>query len=153
MDVGIRVVNLLNSRLESLVSEYQYYEFQAIDRPLTEDERAAVGQLSSRVELSSTRAVFTYSYGDFRGDPKQVLAKYFDAMFYIANWGTQQLMFRFSQSLIEGDRIQRYCLEDYITLSIINNYAVLDIRFDQEEGCGWIDGRLDSVQSLVNALE
>ena len=32
------------------MSEYQYYEFQAIDRPLTPKEQQAVAQLSSRVD-------------------------------------------------------------------------------------------------------
>lgn len=130
------------------MSEYQYYEFQTIDRPLTDDEQAAVSQLSSRVELNSNRAVFTYSYGDFRGSPKQVLATYFDAMFYIANWGTQQLMFRFPKFLVDFESIQRYCIEDCITLSVINDFAILDIQFNQEEGFGWIEGE-GYVSSLV----
>jgi hypothetical protein len=62
------------------MSEYQYYEFLAIDRPLTAQQQAVIRQLSSRVQLSSTGAVFTYSYGDFRGQPLDVLAKHFDAM-------------------------------------------------------------------------
>jgi hypothetical protein len=62
------------------MSEYQYYEFQTIDRPLIKAEQQAVSLLSSRVQLSSTRAIFTYSYGDFRGDPKELLVQYFDAM-------------------------------------------------------------------------
>ena len=47
------------------MSEYQYYEFQAIDRTLTQEERAAISQLSSRVKPTATSAIFTYSYGDF----------------------------------------------------------------------------------------
>jgi hypothetical protein len=31
------------------MSEYQYYEFQTIDRPLTADEQDEIRQLSSRV--------------------------------------------------------------------------------------------------------
>lgn len=54
------------------MSEYQYYEFQTLDRPLTESEQAFIKNLSSRVQLTPTQAVFTYSYGDFRGDPKKV---------------------------------------------------------------------------------
>ncbi len=42
------------------MSEYQYYEFQAIDRPLTEEQQAYMRSLSSRVELTPTQAVFTY---------------------------------------------------------------------------------------------
>lgn len=121
------------------MSEYQYYEFQTIDRPLTKEEQAAVSQLSRRVELSSTRAVFSYSNGDFPGEPQQVLAQYFDAMFYRASWGTQQLMFRFPTSLVNFDQIQKYCVRDCITLFAIKNYAILDIQFDEEEGVGWIE--------------
>ena len=47
------------------MSERQYYEFQTIDRLLTEAERAEVEELS------------------------------FDAGLYLANWGTRRLMFRF----------------------------------------------------------
>ena len=77
------------------MSEYQYYEFQSIDRRLTQSEQEALSQLSSRAQISSTRAIFVYSYGDLPGKEKQLLVKYFDAMFYIANWGSLQLMFRF----------------------------------------------------------
>ena len=36
------------------VSEYQYYEFQAIDRPLDEADKEALGRLSSRATITST---------------------------------------------------------------------------------------------------
>ena len=123
------------------MSEYQYYEFQAIDRPLTQEERAAICELSSRVKPTATTASFTYSYGNFRGDPKQVLARYFDIMYYIANWGTQQLMFRFPTSLINREAIELYCIDDYISLSFAGDWAILDWEFSQEEGFNdWIEG-------------
>ncbi|MFM7880301.1 MAG: hypothetical protein ACKO8H_00005, partial [Microcystis panniformis] len=93
------------------MSEYQYYEFQAIDRTLTQEERAAISQLSSRVKPTATSAIFTYSYGDFSGSPEKILAQYFDVMYYIANWGTQQLMFRFPKSLIDREAIEPYCVK------------------------------------------
>ena len=123
------------------MSEYQYYEFQAIDRPLTQEERAAISQLSSRVKPTATSASFTYSYGNFRGDPKQVLARYFDIMYYIANWGTQQLMFRFPTSLINREAIELYCIDNYISLSFAGDWSILDWEFSQEEGFNdWIEG-------------
>jgi hypothetical protein len=45
--------------------------------------------------LTPTQAVFTYQFGDFHGRPEKVLEQYFDAMLYLANWGTKRLMFRF----------------------------------------------------------
>ncbi|MDY7048671.1 MAG: hypothetical protein RPG89_08640 [Microcystis panniformis WG22] len=123
------------------MSEYQYYEFQAIDRPLTQEERAAICELSSRVKPTATSASFTYSYGNFRGDPKQVLARYFDIMYYITNWGTQQLMFRFPTSLINREAIELYCIDNYISLSFAGDWAILDWEFSQEEGFNdWIEG-------------
>jgi hypothetical protein len=123
------------------MSEYQYYEFQAIDRPLTQEERAALCQLSGCVKPTATTASFNYSYGNFRGDPKQVLARYFDIMYYITNWGTQQLMFRFPTSLINRETIELYCIDNYISLSFAGDWAILDWEFSQEEGFNdWIEG-------------
>ena len=130
------------------MSEYQYYEFKTIDRPLTKAEKEEISLLSSRVQLSSTRAIFTYSYGDFRGDPEQVLAQYFDAMFYTANWGTLQLMFRFPKALIDLEQMQKYCIEDRIAVSEINNFVILDISINDEEGFGWIEGE-GNLSSLI----
>jgi hypothetical protein len=44
------------------VSEYQYYEFLAIDRPLDEDERAEVRSLSTRARITATSFVNEYHW-------------------------------------------------------------------------------------------
>jgi hypothetical protein len=67
------------------VSEYQYHEWQTADQVLTPEEQAVVNDLSSHIEVSSSRAVVTYQWSDFRHDPKQVLLRFFDAYFYLAN--------------------------------------------------------------------
>jgi hypothetical protein len=87
------------------MSKYQYYEFQAIDRPLSEKEQAEVSSYSSRAEITSHHAVFTYNYSDFPGDSIKLLQKYFDAMLYLNNWGTKQLVFRLPRSLVDADLI------------------------------------------------
>lgn len=130
------------------MSEYQYYEFQTIDRPLTEHERAEIGELSSRVALTPTQAVFTYQFGDFRGDPEKVLARYFDAMLYLANWGIRQLLFRFPKTLIDLRRVESYCVEDSVEFKSSGRYVILDIRFDKEEGIGWVEGE-GKLSSLI----
>ena len=42
------------------MSEYQYHEWQIVDRVLTPEEQAEVESLSSHIEVSSIRAVVTY---------------------------------------------------------------------------------------------
>ena len=126
------------------MSEFQYHEWQAVDRVLTPEEQAAVNDLSSHIEVSSSRAVVTYHWSDFRHDPKQVLLKYFDAYFYLANWGSLQLMFRFPKGLLDVDNIEPYCFDEYITFETIGKYQVLDLDFSPEYcGSGWMKAEAD----------
>jgi len=77
------------------MSEYQYYEFLAVDRPLTPAEMKRLRKLSTRAEITATRFSNEYNYGDFGGSPENMMEKYFDAHVYVANWGTYTLMLRF----------------------------------------------------------
>ena len=52
------------------MSEYQYYEFLAVDRPLDDDEQAEVRSLSTRARITATSFVNEYHWGDFKGDPR-----------------------------------------------------------------------------------
>jgi hypothetical protein len=123
------------------MSEYQYYEFQAIDRPLTTKEQGEIRQLSSRVKLTPTQAIFLYNYGNFRERPENVLTQYFDMMFYIANWGTWQLVFRFPKAIVDPKWFQPYDLPDTITISTTSKYIILNIHITEEEGIrGWVEG-------------
>ena len=117
------------------MSEYQYYEWQAVDRPLTQQEQKAVSGLSSHMEVvTSTQAIVTYQWGDFKHDPEQVLLKYFDAFLYYANWGTRQLLFRFPAQSIDAEKISAYCQGESIVLSEHGDTCVLAINLDEEGG-------------------
>jgi hypothetical protein len=48
------------------VSEYQYYEFVAIDRPLSARQLDEVRALSTRAQITPTSFVNTYEWGNFR---------------------------------------------------------------------------------------
>ena len=119
------------------MSEYQYHEWQTVDRLLTPSEQAAVNQLSSHIEVSSSKAVVTYNWGDFKHDPKKVLLKYFDAYFYQANWGSLRLMFRFPKGLIEETEFEPYWDGEFVSVETHGDYQVLEIDFNPEDG-GWM---------------
>jgi hypothetical protein len=60
------------------VSEYQYYEFLALDRPLTEKQRAELRSISTRAEITTaTRFVNEYQWGDLKGNPRKMVEQYF----------------------------------------------------------------------------
>lgn len=129
------------------MSEYQCHEWQSVDRILTSDEQAAVNGLSSHIEVSSSRAVVTYYWGDFKHDPRQVLLDYFDAYFYQANWGSLRLMFRFPKGLLDEVDIEPYCVYEHISFETIGGYQVLELDFSPEEG-GWMEAEADLSQFI-----
>jgi hypothetical protein len=74
------------------MSEFQYYEFVALDRPLSATERKRLRAITSRATITSTRLVNTCEWGNFKADPRDLVAKCFDAFLYYANWGTRRLI-------------------------------------------------------------
>jgi len=136
------------------LSEYQYYEWQTVDRLLTESEQQAVRNLSSHIDVSSSRAIVTYAWGSFKNDPMQVLARFFDAYLYLANWGSRRLIFRFPAGLLSREAIALYDVPDRITFRTVNGFDILDMDLSEEEGGRWIEGEgsLSGLLSLRNDI-
>ncbi len=131
------------------MSEYQYYEFQAIDRPLTEREMATLRGYSSRATIAPTRFVNNYSYGNFKGNASEWMEKYFDAFLYLANWGTHEFMLRLPARVLPLEAARLYCLGDAASASLAGDHVVLEFRSDDEEGGEWIDEENGTLASLV----
>ena len=118
------------------MSEYQYYEFVAIDRPLTEAETVELRKLSSRAEITSTRFSNEYSYSDFRGDENIIMAKYFDAMVYVANWGTHRFLVVLPVEPLDAVRPPAKAAHK---VRRAGHSFVLDFRSETEDS-GWEEG-------------
>ncbi|MHB8874024.1 MAG: hypothetical protein ACYC8T_10095 [Myxococcaceae bacterium] len=131
------------------MSEYQYYEFQAIDRALTERETATLRGFSSRATITPTRFVNNYSYGSFKGNTSEWMAKYFDAFLYLANWGTHQFMLRLPARMLSLKTAQRYCVGEAASAKAKGDHVVLEFRSEDEEGGEWIDEEHGTLASLV----
>ena len=138
------------------MSEYQYYEWLAIDRPLNAKQLKEVGALSSHMDtVAPTQASVTYSFGDFKHDPLKVLTLYFDAFLYVANWGTQRLAFSFPKAAIPLSAIDPYLIEGVITVTNSGPLMILDIAINEEGGdSDWIeaDGLLAQVAGVRQQL-
>ncbi|MBI4310608.1 MAG: hypothetical protein HY681_02410 [Chloroflexi bacterium] len=116
------------------MSEYQYYEFQAIDRPLTKQEMAEVRALSTRATITSTRFVNTYEWGNFKGDPLTLMKRYYDAFLYVANWGSHRLMLRVPRSSLAQETVLRYIVQDGpFSLHIVKGHLILAFDSETEE--------------------
>lgn len=90
------------------MSEYQYYEFRAIDRPLTDRQMRELRAISTRAAISRTSFRNHYEYGDLKASPRDLLVKYFDASLYFAHWMYLEVAFRFPKDAVDVKALRRY---------------------------------------------
>jgi hypothetical protein len=125
------------------MSEYQCYEFVAIDRQLTSKEMAELRAISTRAEISPTRFWNEYHWGSLKADSAKLLARYFDAHLYFANWGTRRFMLRLPGRSVDVAALKPYFTGHRAKLTKTGAFVVLDFwsddeaRGDEEE---WIEG-------------
>jgi hypothetical protein len=130
------------------MSEYQYFEFLAIDRPLDERQQAEVRGLSSRARITATSFVNEYHWGNFRGDPRKMMERYYDAHLYLTNWGTHQVMLRLPSALLSLGSAEQYCVDPHICAWVSGKNLILDLTSEDESG-DWVEGAEDSLSAIA----
>src|SRR6202047_3824857 len=114
--------------MAAAMSEYQYYEFQAIDRPLSEADRRALRDLSTRARITATSFTNSYEWGDFKGDPAKLMERWFDLHLYLANWGSRRPLIRLPQRLVDRQRLDGFLRGvDCATVRIAGENLIIDI--------------------------
>ena len=131
------------------MSEYQYYEFQAIDRRLTAAEMRELRAFSTRARITPTSFVNDYQWGSFKGDEKAWMEKYFDAFLYFANWGTHMLELALPSRLLDSSTARHYCLGESASVREGNGRTILTfIAQDDEPDDEW-DDETDALAALI----
>lgn len=92
------------------MSEYQFYEFAAVDQPLNREQTPYPWDISTRAVVTPRRWMNEYNWGNFKGSPEKMM-EYYDAHVYLANWGSFCLMLAFPEqtfpeTLLENHRVQ-----------------------------------------------
>ncbi|MBM4094013.1 MAG: hypothetical protein FJ276_32090 [Planctomycetes bacterium] len=131
------------------MSEYQYYEFQAVDRPLTAKEMSELRSYSTRARITPTSFVNDYSFGSFKGNEDAWVEKYFDAFLYLANWGTHVLKLRLSSRLLDAATAKTYCGGDSAFVREKDDKIILSFVSEDEEGGDWVEGE-GHLSSLIS---
>jgi hypothetical protein len=116
------------------MSEYQYYEFAAVDEPLNEKQLAELRALSTRAEITPASFVNEYHWGDFKGDPRKLIVDYFDAFLYYANWGTLWCIFRLPKDAVDLTAMKRFNAAEVIEISAKGKRVIVDICINDESG-------------------
>ena len=140
------------------MSEFQLYDFRTIDRPLTSSERQTVSGWSSRSKVSTTKAVFTYSYGDFSKNVEEVVAQYFDMALYLSSYGMRQIVFRFPLKDIDYKALSAFDIDASEATSCTTgieirkkgDYALVNIEYNDDDSGGWIDEDDSSLDDFIS---
>ena len=136
------------------MSEYQYYEFRAIDRPLTTKEMAELRSFSTRARITPTSFTNDYAWGSFKGDADVWMEKYFDAFLYLANWGTHVLKLRLPSKLLNPAKARQYLGGESASVHEVADKVILGLVSEDEEGGEWVEGegQLSSLISVRSEL-
>ncbi|MBZ9736501.1 hypothetical protein LB534_16190 [Mesorhizobium sp. CA18] len=128
------------------MSEYQYYEFQAVDRPLGNADRHVLRDLSSRARITAASFTNFYEWGDFKGDPDELMERWFDLHLYWANWGSRRLMIKLPARLVDRDRVDAFLgATDDVMLRVAGENIIISIARDElefeyldDDDSGWL---------------
>lgn len=124
------------------MSSYQYYEFRAVDYPLKEPEKKKLRELSSRAEITSQKFSNHYHWGEFHGNPRQLMDLYVDLHLYISSWGRRRLMMRIPKRFADRSRLVEFVREvDEVEILESAESIVVDVDFqpDEPDGSEWTD--------------
>jgi hypothetical protein len=116
------------------MSEYQYYEFQAVDRPLSSKEMATLRSYSTRARITPASFVNDYSWGNFKGNADAWMERYFDAFLYLANWGTHILKLRLPVRLLDPKTARLYARGEHAVARVKNGNVIISLHSEYEDG-------------------
>jgi len=108
------------------MSEYQYYDFIAIDEPLTPKQMAELCACSSRANITATSFVNDYQWGNLEGDPADWMRRYFDVYVYVANWCTCILCLRLPKSAFDAGTLHDFTTETTFSFKQTKTHWLLE---------------------------
>ncbi|RLC31234.1 MAG: hypothetical protein DRH32_04535, partial [Deltaproteobacteria bacterium] len=129
------------------MSEYKYYEFLAIDRPLTADEMDELRALSTRAHITPVSFSNEYNWGNFAGNPYKLMQRYFDAHVYVANWRTVIFMVRLPIEALTLETAKAVAVPYLLNVKPTKTHWIITWsleesknydRFGMEDGRGWM---------------
>ncbi|MFE6081096.1 hypothetical protein [Streptomyces virginiae] len=105
--------------------------------------------LSSRAHITPTSFTNEYHWGDFRGDPTQLVERLYDAHLYYANWGSRRLVLRLPAGLLGAEDAAPFALDESLSVWTRSGHTLLDFSLSSEDGAEWDFESSFSLSALV----
>ena len=129
------------------MSECQYYDFAALDRPLTRTEMAELRAVSSRAVITPASFTNHYEWGDLKADPANWMQRYFDAFVHTASWCACRLSLRLPKAAFRRAELQPFANRSTLSVQPGDAHWILNWTLDESEdydrfagddGSGWM---------------
>ncbi|QDG52146.1 hypothetical protein FIV42_15765 [Persicimonas caeni] len=98
------------------MSEYRYYEFRTIDRPLSDEQMRELRGISTRAEITQTSFINEYNWGDLKARPERLVEDYFDAYLHITNYGLREVMLRVPLGALDLHMAAEYQTDECLSI-------------------------------------
>lgn len=136
------------------MSEFQYFEFRAIDKPLDEKAMRELRKITSRAEITPHSLVNTYEWGEFKGNPLHLMEDHFDAHLHYTNGGTRGLMLRLPKKSFDPADAAPYRVRDALEIHPTEEHLVFafEITLDGRDEDEFDEGLLNSLAELRRDL-
>lgn len=124
------------------MSEYQYLEFLAVDRPLTAREMDHLRGISTRAQITPVSFINEYSWGGLKADPCDFMRRFFDVHVFIANWGDAIFMVRLPREAIDQKTLKSFCTSPHLEFEKLPEHWLLTWSLGETENYdhfGYVD--------------
>lgn len=115
------------------MSEYQYLEFLAVDRPLTARELDHLRGISTRAQITPVSFINEYSWGGLKADPRDFMRRFFDVHVFIANWGDAIFMVRLPREAIDQKTLKAFCTSPHLEFEKLQEHWLLTWSLGETE--------------------
>ncbi|MFA7438952.1 hypothetical protein [Castellaniella sp.] len=129
------------------MSEYQYYEFAAIDRPLSAVEMAELRAVSTRAVITPGGFTNHYAWGSLKADPADWMHRYFDAFVYWADWGYCLVSLKLPKAVFSQLELESFTHPEVLSIESGDAHWILSWwlkenknydRFAEDDGSRWM---------------
>jgi hypothetical protein len=114
------------------MSEYQYYDFLAIDKPLTKQQQKKLREISTRATITSHRMSNEYHYGNFKGNSRKLLNEYFDLFLYNSNFGYHEALYKIPHAPWMDQAFEGF--RSFFPIEKVGDHLIIETSVELEEG-------------------
>lgn len=115
------------------MSEYQYYEFVAVDRPLSSQDMSRLRSISTRARITPVSFTNEYQWGDLKANPTDLMERYFDLHVYVANWGSAVFMARLPKDALTKKVARTFSTRNFLDVASTASGWILTWSLDESE--------------------